>query len=480
MCNINYYNWFKKVIDFCVYFFFIFSLVSNLCLYSSIFNGIIKYIVFIVIVVIYLLVVKIFEYRVKNLLEQLFIFLSKNSFKKLLLVIVVTSLVLKGIAYLFFFFDSTLGGGDITIYANLADRIINNGLSSAKGEIYYLVGMASHLAIFKYVGIPIHLGVYIAFLLGTIINYYSFTEIIGKEKAFVVIMLYLLMPSTSMLTFCCTHELFVYLYFSVVLFALNRLIKSSEIKSTLLFSLLLFVFITLNQLVSPIGKIWFIVIGIIAIITNLDIKKKIIIIFVALLSFALVSINTNDIQNNVMSQLNNIEQLLIGANIESGGHHTDYIGKEAAKKYWEERGVELTIDNLVEGEKGALMETYKYLFTHPFQLIKLLSSKFFTAWSGDVYSVELGYAFGGYGQIPYLAMLLISSLIWLFVITLGVFFYKKNDDEMSVNNYKLIILGIMAVLLIVEIANKYSCYMTMFIYFIAISRAKLLGGNKNE
>lgn len=480
MSNVNYYNWFKKVINFCIYFFFIFSLISNLCLYSSVFSEIIKYVVFVVVAAAYLLVVKLFKDKVKDLLNKLFVVLSKASYKKLLVIILLTSIVLKAIAYLFFFFDSTLGGGDITIYANLADRIINNGLSSARGEIYYLVGMASHLAIFKSIGIPMHLGVYISFLLGTIINFFSFKEIIGKEKAFVVIMLYMLMPSTSMLTFCCTHELFVYLYFSIILFALNRFIKSSEIKSTVISVILLFVFITLNQLVSPIGKIWFIVIGIIALLTNLDLKKKIIIVCVALLSFGLVSINTNDIQDNVMSQSNNIEQLLIGANIESGGHHTDHRGKEAAKKYWEERGVELTIDNLVEGEKGALIETYKYLFTHPFQLLKLLSSKFFTAWSGDVYSVELGYAFGGYGQLAYMVMLLISSVIWLFVITLGVFFYKKNEDEISINNYKLIILGIMAVLLIVEIANKYSCYMTMFIYFVAVSRAKLLGGNENE
>ena len=60
----------------------------------------------------------------------------------------------------------------------------------------------------------------------------------------------------------------------------------------------------------------------------------------------------------------------------------------------------------------------------------------------------------------------------------GVFFYKKEEDENICSlNYKMVLLGIVAVLLVVEIANKYSCYMTMFIYFIALFRTEV--GKKN-
>ena len=50
---------------------------------------------------------------------------------------------------------------------------------------------------------------------------------------------------------------------------------------------------------------------------------------------------------------------------------------------------------------------------------------------------------------------------------------------MDVFNYKLVLLGIVAVLLIVEIANKYSCYMTAFIYLIAFARANLKEDSTN-
>ena len=474
----NYYKWFRIVINFCIYFFFIFALVSNLCLYASVFSGFSRYLVFFVLAILLGLFVYFFKDKVKRLLDKIFSFLNKKSEKELLIYIILIAVVLKVIAYVFFFFDSTLGGGDITIYANIAQRIVQNGFDSVKDEIYYLAGMGMHLAIFKYVGIPSHVGVFLAFLLGTIVNYYSFKDIMGKEKSFLTILFYLLMPSTSLLTFCCTHELFVYLYFSIILFVLNKFFKEKEIKKIIMFGILLWIFISLNQTVSPIGKIWYIVLVLIVLLTNTEMIKKVLLIGVLVLTFITGNLTSTGNEDNYISQLNNVEQLLIGSNVESGGHHTDGRGKDAAREYWAKQGVELTYENLLEGELGALKETYLHLFTHPGDLIKLLSNKFFTAWSGDVYSVELGHSFGGYGDIAYYAMLFISSIIYLFVMCVGVFFYKKEEDENICSlNYKMVLLGIVAVLLVVEIANKYSCYMTMFIYFIALFRTEV--GKKN-
>lgn len=474
----NYYKWFKVVINFCIYFFFIFALVSNLCLYASVFSGTTRYLIFFVLVIILSIFVYFFKNRIKELLDKLFYFLSKKSEKELLLYIILTSVVLKAIAYIFFFFDSTLGGGDITIYASIADRIVEGGLSSVSNEIYYLAGTGMHLAVFKYIGIPSHLGVFIAFLLGTIINYFSFKDIMGKEKSFLAIVLYLIMPSTSLLTFCCTHELFVYLYFSIILFILNKFFKETNIKKFILYSILLWIFISLNQTVSPIGKIWYIVIVIIVLLSNTKIIKKLLLAGVLLLTVLTGTLTSTGNEDNYISQLNNAEQLLIGSNVESGGHHTDGRGKDAAREYWAKQGIELTYDNLLEGEIGALKETYLHLLTHPADLFKLLGNKFFTAWSGDVYSVELGHAFGGYGDIAYYTMLFISSIIYLFVMCIAVFLYSKEEDEEIYSlNYKMLLLGIVAVLLVVEIANKYSCYMTMFIYFVALFRSEV--GKKN-
>ena len=312
------------------------------------------------------------------------------------------------------------------------------------------------------------------------VNYFSFSKLIGKEKSFLLLMLYIVMPSTCLLTCCITHELFVYLYFSLILGSLNLFLNNSEVKKNIVSGIFLFLFISLNSTVSPIGKIWFIVLPIIILLTNIDKRKKLILCVIFALSLTTTNYLSTKLEGNTQSQSNNYEQLLIGSDLNSMGRHTDGKGKNAAREYWAARGVELTYENLVEGEKGALIEQYKYLLSHPLDLLNLLVNKFYVVWSGDYYSVEFAYLTGAISNPLYYLMLVISASIWLFIMTISVVYYAKKEENISVNTYKLIILGIMAVLLITEVTNKYSCYMSAFIYFVAIARTDLNGGSTDE
>jgi len=465
----NYYSWFKKIVNTCIVLFFLFSLISNLFVYVSIFEGIQKHLFFVLLLIAFGGFVYFFKDKLKALLEKVLSRLSSINFKKLLLIIVATSLILKVIYTIFFFFDPTEFGEDITIYASIADSIVDNGLASVNRDIYYLVGMGLHLSIFKRLMIPYHVGIYLVFLLGTVINFYSFSRYIGKEKSFLAILSYLVMPSTSLLTFCITHELFVYLYFSIIFIVLNLFLEKDSNKDLILYGILITVFVSLNQTVSPMGKIWFILLFLIAVLTKMDMKKRIAVVLIVLLSFFCSNLLTTSLEGNKMSQNNNYEQLLIGSDLESMGRHTDGKGKRSAEAYWEARGTYLTPENFIEGQKGALLEQYKYLFTHPHRLLELLANKFYVAWSGDFYSVEYAYNMGSIDGLVYYLMLGTGALIWLFVVSVSLVYYKKQDSIIGVYNYKIILLGVMAVLLITEIMNKYSCYMTLFIYFIGFS-----------
>ena len=201
----NYYRWFAVVIDFFIALFFIGSLISNLFVYVSVFHGTVKYFILGAVTAAFLTAVYLFRKPLKKLIAAILDLLSKFRFRILLLFLLLSSVLLKILAYLFFFFDSTKAGGDITIYAGLADSIVENGLSSVMDQIYYLVGMGIHLSVFRYLSIPYHVGIYLIFLLATVINFYSFSQRIGKEKSFLLIELYLLMPSTSLLSFCITR-----------------------------------------------------------------------------------------------------------------------------------------------------------------------------------------------------------------------------------------------------------------------------------
>ncbi len=475
MFETNYYKWFRILVDTCISLFFIVSLFSNLFVYTSFLNGNVKYLLFLAIVIVFGIFVYFFKEKIRKLINNTVCFISKFSFSKLLLFLILISILLKVIYTIFFFFDSTKAGSDISIYAGIADKIAESGIKSVNDQIYYLVGFASHIAIFKKLSIPYHIGIYIFFLLGTVINYYSFSKYLGKEKSFLLLVLYLLMPSTSLLTFCITHELMVYFYFSLILLLLGFFLESKDKKNIIIFSVLLTIVISLNQTVSPMGKIWFILLTILLILSRIEINKKIIVLIVIIISFSFGNIMTTKLEENFVSQNNNYEQLLIGSDLETMGRHSDGKGKRAAEEYWKSQGYHLKSDNFIEGERRALIEQYKYLLTHPNKLIELLLNKFFVAWSGDYYSVEYAHNMNSIGDPVFYIMLLISAVIWLFVISIGVFFYRKGENSsISVYNYKIILLGVLSVLLITEIMNKYSCYMTAFIYFLAFYRANLL------
>ena len=457
-----------------------FAFISTVFVFCSFLSGIVKYIAVFCVTCVISAIVYFFKDKIKNIIESLINKLKRSSRKKLVILLSVIAVLLKVFYSIFFFFDTTTYGGDITVYTNIAESIVTNGISSVTDFIYYLVGMGIHLSVFKSISLPYHIGMFIVFLTATIVSYFSFSKLIGKEKTFLLLLLYIIMPSTCLLTCCITHELFVYLYFSLILGSLNLFLNKNGIKKNIVSGVFLFLFISLNSTVSPIGKIWFIVLPIIILLTNIDKKKKLILCVVFVLSLTTTNYLSTKLEGNTQSQSNNYEQLLIGSDLESMGRHTDGKGKNAAREYWAARGVELTYENLVEGEKGALIEQYKYLLTHPLDLLNLLANKFYVVWSGDYYSIEFAYLAGALNTPLYYLMLVISASIWLFIMTVSVVYYVKKEENISVNTYKLIILGIMAVLLITEVTNKYSCYMSAFIYFVAIARTDLNGGSADE
>ena len=481
MQNYHYYKWFRKLVDGYIFLFFIVSLLSNLFVYTSFINGIVKYVLFTLILVLFGTFVYFFREKIRETVNKCLSFLEQFSFTELLLILISISVFLKVFYTLFFFFDSTKAGSDISIYAGIADKIAQEGISSVNDQIYYLVGFGLHIAVFKKLSIPYHIGIYVFFLLATVINYFSFSRHISKEKSFLLLLLYLLMPSTCMLTFCITHELMVYFYFSLIHLLLSFFIESDSLKKSLVYAFLLSVGVVLNQTVSPMGKIWFIMLFIVMCLTNIDIKKRIILLLVILISFVSSDFVTTRLEANFNSQNNNYEQLLIGSDLETMGRHSDGKGKRAAEEYWKSKGYHLKSDNFIEGERGALIEQYKYLITHPTKLIELLLNKFYVAWSGDYYSIEYAHNMNSINDLVFYILLLISAVIWLFVISVGVFFAdRKKESYITVYNYRIILLGVVSVLLITEIMNKYSCYMTAFIYFLAFERAGLIDSAKEN
>lgn len=475
--NNSYYNWLKKIISIFIELFFVFAVISTLYVFTSSFVGIIKYVIFLIIVVSYLLVVKFGKEKIKTILNKIINYLKNVDSYKLLLTIIITLISLRIIYTKFFYFDPS-NSNDIGIYNDIANQIVKTGSLDAD-YISHLLGIGLHLALFKFINVPLHIGIFFVFLLGTIVNYFSFKEIIGKEKSFIILMLYVLMPSTVLLTFCPTHELFVYLYLSFSIFVLNKLLKENNKMYVVLYSLLLVISSVLLLMVNPAGYVLYIIFGIIILLSNIKLLKKMTIICVLVLSILgsdLVSKKMNVVDN--VTTLNTYTILIHGSNINTLGEQDDKYPRHQMKEFLNEHNLEHTDDNYVKAGLGVLLNQYQYLITHPKDLIKLVSHKFYILWSGNHYSIELGHVFNAMSDLIYYVMLLISTLIYLFILTIGIVFNKKKEDDIYISNYKLVLLGVIAVTILSVVLNKYSVYVTLYIYLISMYKTNL--GEENE
>jgi len=461
---------FKKIINVFIELFFFFTIISTVYVFTYPFDGYLKIVAFASLFVEYVLFAYLFKSKIRKLLKSLLNKISKLSIKQMLLIITLTMLILKIIFTIFFYFDPANGDGDITIYANIADHIVSGNNDSA--EISHLLGIGYHLALFKLLNIPYHIGIFVVFLLGTIINFFSFEKIVGKDKTFLLIMIYILMPSTTLLTFCPTHELFVYLYFSLFIFLFNMICTHKKQSTAFLLCIPLLLITVLADFVSPMAKILYIIIVLACLLSNLEVFKKIAIIVVLVLSIFTSSTITKALNpNTIVTDLNTYYILVRGSSVETRGEHVDKYTSKKVYEYLDKHGWEFSSENELIVIKEILIDQYIYLLTHPIECIKLLAHKYYVIWSGDHYSVEIAHYYKAFNDYVYYTFLAISAIIYLFVLTCAEAYYKKKEDDITISNNKLLLLGIVGVLLVSLVLNKYSVYATIFIYLISFYRS---------
>ena len=463
-----YYNWFKKFVNILINIFFVFAIIATLFVFTSSFTGLTRIILFIVILIIYLLFIYFLKDKIKVLLDKLLHKIDKLDIKKMFIIISLTMILIKIIYYLLFNFDATQNG-DILIYNQIADQIIKTR-SIHTDAISHLLGVALHFTVFKLLNIPIHVGMFIVIFVGTIINFFSFKDIIGKNKAFLAVMLYILMPSTSLLSFCPTHEILLYMYLSISVFLINKFIKEDR-NIKYLYSLLIVINTVLACLVNPSGNIILIIMALLILLSKIKNIKKIILAVLVVLCLLGSTVTSKALDINEHTTTMNTYTILIhGSNPESLGEQVDGYPLKEMRMYIHEFTEDFSDEGFEEAGKTVLFNQYKYLITHPLTLFSLIANKIYILWSGNHYSIELAHTYNAFNNITFYVLLAISTMIYLFVLTIGFVYYKKKEDEVFITNYKLVLLGCFGITMLCIVTNKYSLYVTLFIYLISFYR----------
>ncbi|MBQ2635681.1 MAG: hypothetical protein IJG09_03125, partial [Methanobrevibacter sp.] len=115
MVDTNYYNWFKKIIDICIYCFYVFAFISTVFVFCSFLSGAVKYIAVFCTTAVIGIVAYFFKDKIRSIIEILINKLRKLNRKHLALILGMATVLLKIVYSIFFFFDRTTYGGDITL-----------------------------------------------------------------------------------------------------------------------------------------------------------------------------------------------------------------------------------------------------------------------------------------------------------------------------------------------------------------------------
>ncbi len=468
----SYYNWFTKLIGILVDLFFMFIPAAVLYVFTSLFSGLLRYGLFVLMIIIYLLVIHFGKDRIRILLDHLLDRVASIDEKKMAWIIALAMIVLRLIYTLFFDFDATVDG-DIGLYSQIADKIIANG-SLRSSAISHLFAVAIHFIPFKLLHIPVRHGMFLPFFFGTLINFYSFKKIIGKDKAFLAILAYLLMPSSILYSFCPTHEVFFYFYLSSFLFCLNHFLAEDKTRRILIDAALCTLLAILCCFINPVGYIIYVILLLIIVLSKVAVRKKALIAIILVLAAGGSSLLDKVLEVNEYKTSTNTYTILIhGANPESLGEQVDGYPHDQTRKYMKEHGLEDNKENYLIAMKAVLLGLYKHLLTHPVTLFKLIVHKFYLLWSGNHYPIEMAKIYGDMNDIVYYGFLTVSAMIYLFMATLKNVFRGRHDDKIFVSNYKLALLGVFAVTMLSIVVNKYGVYVTPYLYLISLYETEL-------
>ena len=466
--NLSYYKWFGKIVSILIDTFFILAVLSSLFVLTSFVSSSLRYLLFGSVFLVYILIIHFFKEKIQILIRNLIEKLRSLSMRQMFIIIVSVSLITKIIYSFLFSFDSTQSG-DIGIYNEIAEQIIATG-ELRSSAISHLFGMAAHMALMKAIGMPLHIGMYIAILLGTLFNFFSVSKIIGKEKSFLAAMVFVLMPSTSLLSFCITHEVLVYLYLSAFMCMVTVFLRETEQGKEYLFAFLMILSIILTCMVNPAGYVIYVILVLLILLTNVSKNKKIILAAVLILSIGgskgidkLIDVDEHH------TTLNTYSILIHGSYIGSMGEQQDGLPHLKMREYLTAHNLEFNDENFEIAARAVLLDQYKYLLTHPVDLFRIIIHKIYIQWSGVHYPMELAHVYHAMNDVVYYGMLGINTLIYLIMLSIHVVFKNEHQDDIHITNYKLVVLGVLGITMLSVVLNKYLLYITLYIYFLSLA-----------
>ena len=419
--------------------------------------------------------------------------LSSINYTKMLVIVIGLSLITKIIAIIVLQINSIDHHPDINVYVTTSQDLVESGYAQHYADYCFSFSHMYWFAVFltpvtalfgvSQIAYSIYLTIGLTVVAGLLFDLITYVS--TKEYAFLILLLFLLMPSQILLPQYITHEIASLLFLSLFLWLYFKKYpqsKSTWKKVTVLGLSLIALFLcsALNSL-GLVAIIAAIIIFIVEIIRKRDKKTilhsaikcgSLILVFV-IGTFLLGSFQQNHSQLNPNKVPTNkvLWTLNVGSNYESGG---GWFSDEKWEKYPESYDSK-EIDDY---HKDLIYSHYQDLLNPPTKLINHLKNKLVTIWGDFSYSIGFSnetitndsvrqvynrYLFKPLSLLNYIVMFAIAVL----GLT-GLIKARKKNKPLVLVFCELYVLGTTALLLITECSNKYTISMVPVFLIISL------------
>ena len=416
-------------------------------------------------------------------------FWDKVSYNAMIFIIIAVSLITKLLAIVVFKIDSINNHPDINIYVTSANELGTTGFVQTNVsylfDFSYLFWFSAFLspvaAIFGVSQSAFSIYLSLVLTISSVLLFSAAAEQIGKNNAFLAVVVYNLLPGTFLLPQYVTHEISLIFFESIAIWLYFRCLPKCKEQSVRAIVFLLFSFnLLFATLVNTAGLIMCIAFGIIFFVKMLDNLKssgnknrgreiglfaiQIVIVAVFLIGGRAVADKIQDSHSagEKSNALNKIQWILyVGGSYEHGGLWNNEDQNEYNSYYYQG----LTPEEIKTAHNNLVRTRYAELFGNPKNLLYLFKRKIDTMWGVYKYTIEstrsritranlrelyesqIYYIFIG---IEYAVSLLAG------VVCFAESIYRRHDKSDFCLFTELLLLGTTAMLLITECQSKYT------------------------
>ena len=416
--------------------------------------------------------------------------IDKLSYKKMLIIIAAISFITKLLAIAIFHIESLNDGSDIDVYVTAAYELGTTGMATTHAG--YLSSF-SHMFWFGYFLSPIAgifgvsqiaFSIYLTIVLtiSSLLLFSAFAEQTDKNKAFIVFVIFNLLPGTILLPQYITHEIALLFFESIAVWIYFRCLPHcKKIALRIVMYILFVILLFLATLMNAAGLVMYIAFGILFLVQVtkkfgvLTFRKFILKVLLLMVVFFVGGTIANDIQQkhcDVPEEYILSDKLLwtlyVGGNVEYGGEWNLEDSQE-----FNSYDSEFTYDEIQQFRKDKVLTRYKELISNVSNLGDLIKQKLITVWGVFEYSIlyanenipdiHLQSIYNSWLDRP-LLLLEYGASVFASIICLAQAIWNRKKGSDYALLIQLFLMGMTAMLMLTECRNKYTIVLQPFFW----------------